>query len=371
VWALREVSFEVSPGSVTGVIGRNGAGKSTLLKVLSRITRPTTGRAELRGRMASLLEIGTGFHSELTGRRNVYLNGAILGMPRRLIARNFDAIVAFADVERFIDTPVKFYSTGMYLRLAFAVAAHLDAEIVAVDEVLAVGDLLFQKKCLGKMAEIARDGRTVLLVSHNMAAVQAMAEEVLVLERGRLVHRGPAAAAVAAFMAELEGDDGAAATSDLRALHRTVPGEAGFAEGWLDGRPLGGRHTALAGDDLAVELVLELPEARRGCFVGVNLDDEFGVRVASVHSRWQVPRFDLGAGPHRVRCRMKALPLVPGHYHLGLELWAGPERLDALERVAALHVLERDLAGTGETPRRDHGYLWPPAEWTVTPMTPR
>ena len=371
VWALRDVSFEVAPGSVTGIIGRNGAGKSTLLKVLSRITRPTTGRAELRGRMASLLEIGTGFHSELTGRRNVFLSGALLGMTRRQITRNFDAIVAFADVERFIDTPVKFYSTGMYLRLAFAVAAHLDAEIVAVDEVLAVGDLVFQRKCLGKMTEIAHDGRTVLLVSHNMAAVQALADDVLVFDRGRLVHRGAAAATVAAFMADLEGADGGALTSDLRPLHRALRGEGGLAEGWLDGRPLVGRHTALAGDDLAIELTLDLPEARRACFVGINVEDEFGVRVCSVHSRWHVPRFDLTAGRHRAQCRVKGLPLVPGHYHLGLELWAGQERLDALDRVAALHVLERDLHGTGETPRRDHGYLWPSADWSVTPVIPR
>ncbi|MGH6693114.1 MAG: ABC transporter ATP-binding protein, partial [Gammaproteobacteria bacterium] len=205
VWALRDVSFELAAGSVTGIIGQNGAGKSTLLKILSRITRPTTGRAEIRGRMVSLLEIGMGFHSELTGRRNVFLNGAILGMTRREIARNFDAIVAFADVERFIDTPVKFYSTGMYLRLAFAVAAHLEAEVVAVDEVLAVGDLLFQRKCLGKMSEIAHDGRTVLLVSHNMAAMQAMADEVLVLDRGRLAYRGAPAPAVATFIDQLLG----------------------------------------------------------------------------------------------------------------------------------------------------------------------
>jgi lipopolysaccharide transport system ATP-binding protein len=368
VWALRDVSFEVAPGRVTGIIGRNGAGKSTLLKILSRITRPTTGHARLGGRMVSLLEIGTGFHSELTGRRNVFLSGAILGMTRREIARNFDAIVAFADVEPFIDTPVKFYSTGMYLRLAFAVAAHLEAEIVAVDEVLAVGDVVFQRKCLGKMTEIAHDGRTVLLVSHHMAAVQSMADEVLVLDRGRLAYRGAPAAAIATYLAELEGADAGTITSDLTALHRSVRGAGGFVEGWLGRRPLVARHPVLAGDDLVLELTLELTEARRGCFVGVNIDDEFGVRVGSVHSRWHVPRFDLGPGRHRVQCRVKRPPLVPGHYALGLELSAGHERLDTLERVATLHVLEHDLFATGETPHRDHGYLWPAAEWTVTPV---
>ncbi|MGC8669458.1 MAG: ABC transporter ATP-binding protein, partial [Chthonomonadales bacterium] len=174
IWALKDVSFEVQPGEVVGIIGRNGAGKSTLLKILSQITEPTEGRVEMRGRVASLLEVGTGFHPELTGRENIYLNGAILGMTRREIDRKFDEIVDFSGVERFIDTPVKRYSSGMYLRLAFAVAAHLDPEILIVDEVLAVGDAAFQKKCLGRMGEVARSGRTVLFVSHNMAAVKAL-----------------------------------------------------------------------------------------------------------------------------------------------------------------------------------------------------
>jgi lipopolysaccharide transport system ATP-binding protein len=231
-----------------------------------------------------------------------------------------------------------------------------------------VGDLVFQRKCLGKMTEIAHDGRTVLLVSHNMAAVQSMADEVLVLDRGRLAYRGAPAAAIASYVADLDAAEAGAPTSDLRSLHRSVAGAAAFVEGWLGGRPLAGRHTARAGTDLVLELTLELPEARRGCFVGVNIDDEFGVRVCSVHSRWHVPRFDLGPGRHRVQCRVHRPPLVPGHYALGLELTAGHERLDALDRVASLHVLEHDLFGTGETPHRDHGYLWSSADWTVTPV---
>src|SRR5687767_1731426 len=178
-WALRDVSFDVSGGEVVGIIGRNGAGKSTLLKILSRITEPTAGRIETRGRVASLLEVGTGFHSELTGRENIYLNGAILGMSRREIDRKFDEIVAFAEVERFIDTPVKRYSSGMHMRLAFSVAAHLEPEILMVDEVLAVGDAAFQKKCLGKMGEVAGEGRTVLFVSHNMPAVSTLCSRAL------------------------------------------------------------------------------------------------------------------------------------------------------------------------------------------------
>lgn len=186
IWALREVSFEVKPGEVVGIIGRNGAGKSTLLRILSRITHPTEGSAVLRGRVASLLEVGTGFHPELTGRENVFLNGAILGMKRHEIQATFDEIVAFAEVEKFIDTPVKHYSSGMYLRLAFAVAAHLEPEILLVDEVLAVGDVVFQKKCLGRMKDIARDGRTVLFVSHNLVALQTLCRRVLWFQEGRL-----------------------------------------------------------------------------------------------------------------------------------------------------------------------------------------
>ncbi|HKQ06564.1 MAG TPA: ABC transporter ATP-binding protein [Blastocatellia bacterium] len=186
IWALKDVSFVVEPGEVVGIIGHNGAGKSTLLKILSRITQPTSGTAQIRGRVASLLEVGTGFHAELTGRENIYLNGAILGMARREIQQNFDAIVAFAEVERFIDTPVKRYSSGMYLRLAFAVAAHLQPEILLVDEVLAVGDAAFQKKCLGKMGDVAREGRTVLFISHNLSAVRALCPHTILLDRGRI-----------------------------------------------------------------------------------------------------------------------------------------------------------------------------------------
>lgn len=201
IWALKDVSFEVRQGQVLGVIGRNGAGKSTLLKVLSRVTDPTEGYAEIHGRVGSLLEVGTGFHPELTGRENIYLNGAILGMKRGEIERKFDEIVAFAEVEKFIDTPVKRYSSGMYLRLAFAVAAHLDPEILVVDEVLAVGDAEFQRKCLGKMSDVARQGRTVLFVSHNMSAILRLTEEALVIEKGSLTLRAPTARAVDYYLA--------------------------------------------------------------------------------------------------------------------------------------------------------------------------
>ncbi len=200
IWALKDISFDVQQGQVLGVIGRNGAGKSTLLKIFSRVTEPSAGEVKIRGRVGSLLEVGTGFHPELTGRENTLLNGAILGMHRSEIERKFDEIVDFSGVEKFIDTPVKRYSSGMYLRLAFAVAAHLEPEILVVDEVLAVGDAEFQRKCLGKMSDVAQEGRTVLFVSHNMSAILRLTEEAIVLDRGQLVMRAPTVEAVDHYM---------------------------------------------------------------------------------------------------------------------------------------------------------------------------
>ncbi len=201
-WALRDISFEIQPGEVVGIIGRNGAGKSTLLKILSRITEPTRGGVEIRGRVSSLLEVGTGFHPELTGRENIFLNGAILGMSHREIQSKFDEIVAFAEIEKFLDTPVKHYSSGMYVRLAFAVAANLEPDILVVDEVLAVGDVQFQKKCLGKMEQVSRGGRTILLVSHNLLAIQSLCSRTLHLEQGQIVAFGPTKAVVGRYLSE-------------------------------------------------------------------------------------------------------------------------------------------------------------------------
>jgi lipopolysaccharide transport system ATP-binding protein len=222
-WALKDVSFEVKQGEVVGIIGRNGAGKSTLLKVLSRITEPTAGRVTLGGRVASLLEVGTGFHPELTGRENVFLNGAILGMTRAEIARKFDEIVAFAEIERFLDTPVKRYSSGMYVRLAFAVAAHLEPEILIVDEVLAVGDAEFQRKCLGKMHEVSKGGRTVLFVSHNMAAVGALTTRAIVLDSGKVMFDGISSAAIEHYV-QLGNRTRAVKSSLGRGIHTSISG---------------------------------------------------------------------------------------------------------------------------------------------------
>jgi lipopolysaccharide transport system ATP-binding protein len=215
IWALKDVSFEIKRGEVVGIIGRNGAGKSTLLKILSRITDPTSGFADIRGRVGSLLEVGTGFHDELTGRENVYLNGAILGMKRSEIEAKFDEIVAFSEVARFIDTPVKHYSSGMYLRLAFAVAAHLEPEILLVDEVLAVGDAVFQKKCLSKMEDVGQEGRTVLFVSHNMPAITRLCERTILLDEGRVVQDGPSHQVVSTYLSSGLGTAAAREWPDL------------------------------------------------------------------------------------------------------------------------------------------------------------
>lgn len=240
IWALNDVSFQVAPGEVIGIIGRNGAGKSTLLKILSRITEPTTGRVQLFGRVGSLLEVGTGFHPELTGRENIFLNGAILGMGRAEIKNKFDEIVAFAELETFLDTPVKRYSSGMYMRLAFAVASHLEPEILIIDEVLAVGDVAFQKKCLGKIGDVAHDGRTVVFVSHNMMAIQSLCRRALWLDRGRIVDDGMAGQVTSNYLSkasrgntlreEVWSDIHTAAGNDSVRLHRIqITPESGVA----------------------------------------------------------------------------------------------------------------------------------------------
>lgn len=238
LWALRDINFQLKQGEVLGVIGRNGAGKSTLLKILSKVTGPTTGQIKIKGRIASLLEVGTGFHPELTGRENIYLNGAILGMSRDEISRKFDEIIAFSEVEKFVDTPVKRYSSGMYVRLAFAVAAHLDPEIMVVDEVLAVGDAAFQRKCLGKLSENAGEGRTVLFVSHNMAAINRLCSRAILLERGRLIDDGSATEITAKYLSGAAEEDGtrswaeneAPGTNQVRLLGMSLYTEDGVSK---------------------------------------------------------------------------------------------------------------------------------------------
>jgi lipopolysaccharide transport system ATP-binding protein len=322
-WALRDISFDVERGTVLGLIGRNGAGKSTLLKVLSRITEPTTGRVDLRGRVASLLEVGTGFHPELTGRENIYLNGTILGMRKREVDSKFDEIVAFAEIERFVDTPVKRYSSGMYVRLAFAVAAHLEPEILLVDEVLAVGDAAFQDRCLGKVEEVARGGRTVLFVSHNMAAVQRLCRECLLLAGGRLATRGPTATVVADYLRSVRESR---QPGQFAPVARSGTGWARVADVRLvdeQGVPVGDRP---ADADLVFEVDLRLVDAGqrgaslRGLVLELVLVTELGEPLMSLMNV-DDPVLDLPAsGECRVRVRLPGPTLVPGRYRLDIFL---------------------------------------------------
>ena len=328
IWALRDVSFEVKRGDVVGVVGRNGAGKSTLLKLLSQITEPTTGEVEIRGRVGSLLEVGTGFHPELTGRENVYLNGAILGMARAEIRAKFDEIVAFAEVEAFLDTPVKRYSSGMYMRLAFAVAAHLEPEILVVDEVLAVGDAAFQKKCLGKMKDVSRQGRTVLFVSHNMHAVNALCSRGLVLHQGRVAFDGTAAGSVARYL-----DQGAsAADSDARPEARPGSGEWRFTSA--------AATRAVFEPAEPKEFTFEATPARPGAgpaYLSGHLVNEQGAVLTQCDSRL-VGVWVSGAGPVGGRFRIDGLWLKPGRYTLDLFLCSPAGIIDLFERAVAFEV---------------------------------
>ena len=317
LWALKDVSFEIRPGQAVGIIGRNGAGKSTLLKILSRITEPTEGWAEVRGRVGALLEVGTGFHPELSGRENIFLNGAILGMRRAEIARKFDQIVAFAEVERFLDTPVKHYSSGMYVRLAFAVAAHLEPEILVVDEVLAVGDAAFQKKCLGKMGEVAHGGRTVLLVSHNMGAIRTLTDQTMWLEQGRVKQIGPSHEVVSAYLTHVDGSGGqgsfdAAYLRANRARHPKYVGQMLVERVELrdaSGRVSGGHFE---GAELSMDVTVSVSAPVSACSFYVFVRTAEGQLVSVL--RPPAREGELAPGAYRVGLRWSLQPLLPGRY---------------------------------------------------------
>jgi lipopolysaccharide transport system ATP-binding protein len=357
-WALRDVSFEVKRGEVVGIIGRNGAGKSTLLKILSRITEPTTGRVRLRGRVASLLEVGTGFHPELTGRENVFLNGAILGMSRAEIRKKFDEIVAFAEVEKFLDTPVKRYSSGMYVRLAFAVAAHLEPEILIVDEVLAVGDAEFQKKCLGKMKDVASGGRTVLFVSHNMAAVSSLCSRGIVIKNGFITLDGPAHNCIEFYLTPNSGD---MQHSLAHRKDRTGSGRFQFTGVRF---LIGGSDvmTAQTGSDFEIELLFEAAEAFRAenLRFGISLVTMTGVEFLSFDSA-ATAQVNSCFVPQsgKVRLRIPSLPVKTGNYRGWLYAAINGVVADRVEDAFEIEVLG------GQYPKM--GFFDVRHEWTVEP----
>jgi lipopolysaccharide transport system ATP-binding protein len=352
IWALRDISLEVKRGEVVGIIGRNGAGKTTLLKILSRITEPTEGWADIYGRVGSLLEVGTGFHPELTGRENVYLNGAILGMRREEIDKKFDEIVTFAEVEKFVDTPVKHYSSGMYVRLAFAVAAHLEPEILLVDEVLAVGDIGFQRKCLGKMEDVSSGGRTVLFVSHNMAMVEALCSRAVLLQDGKIALEGPTPAVVAEYMNVIR----TSGSIDLRErVDRKGTGEIQFCEvGFLNGdnQPI---EQVASGQDCM--LYLDYESMERSSYSGVTFSASFltrGVHLFSVSTRFSGQDFDRLPPTGRILCRIPRLPLAPGSYQFNLMCRLRGAVADWVVDVGELVVSEGDFFGTGRLPPKSH-----------------
>jgi len=319
IWALKDVSFEVLPGEVVGIIGRNGAGKSTLLKILSRITEPTTGSVKLYGRVASLLEVGTGFHPELTGRENIYLNGAILGMARREIERKFDEIVSFAEVEKFIDTPVKRYSSGMYLRLAFAVAAHLDPEILMVDEVLAVGDASFQKKCLGKMGEVAHKGRTVLFVSHNMSAVNALCPKSILLHQGQVSTTGTSTDVISQYGQLSAARPEATVDFSMRTVERY--GAKKFAT-WnsiilknSQGKPT---SNLCMGESASFLLDLDIREPSDDFEIGVAINNLQDVSLHYLVSGWEGFSSIPSRGSHQIEVGLPYVYLFPGDYQVNI-----------------------------------------------------
>jgi lipopolysaccharide transport system ATP-binding protein len=363
-WALRNLSFDVPRGEVLGIIGRNGAGKSTLLKLLSRITEPTLGRIRIFGRVSSLLEVGTGFHPELTGRENVFLNGAILGMSRGEIQRKFDEIVAFAEVEKFIDTQVKFYSSGMYLRLAFSVAAHLEPDILIVDEVLAVGDASFQRKCLGKLHDITSSQRTVIFVSHQMAAVESLCSEVMVLERGAKVFYGKTNEGIARYLQSVEdvltekalGDrTDRSGTNRVRLTHFHVEDERG--------NPLA---VAMSGQTIDLVLSFEAAADARLVDVGLSISDEGDRLLTVIYAGYAEQVFPTVPRQGQFRCRIAKLPLTPKRYFIGARVIENGVEADwPANGIGFLDVEGGDFYGTGSAGFGSAAVFFQDAAWQV------
>lgn len=361
-WALRGLSFQVRPGCVLGLVGHNGAGKSTLLKILARITRPTEGTAELHGRVGSLLEVGTGFHPELTGRENIFLNGSILGMTRKEVRAKFADIVDFAGVGEFLNLPVKRYSSGMYVRLAFAVAAHLDTEILLIDEVLAVGDAEFQRRCLERIRELCNGGRTIIFVSHNLTAVQNLCDDALLIERGQATMRGGPEQVVQQYMQRIATSVGGEV--DLREHQSRYKGSTPMIQS-LRIRDGDGEITdqVPCGSPLTIEMEIDPPADTGGLQFFAQFDDQLGQRLFSVSSEFD-PNMPLVNGMARVECIIDDLALAPGRYILSLGAWGGGRYpYDSLVHCFAFDVIESDYFGNGRMPPASYGAVLKRSRW--------
>ncbi len=363
IWAVKDVNISIKQGEAVGIIGRNGAGKSTLLKILSRVTAPTEGVIKVNGRIASLLEVGTGFHSQLTGRENIYLNGAINGMTRDEVKRKMDEIVAFSGVEQFIDTPVKRYSSGMYIRLAFSVAAHLDPDILVVDEVLAVGDTEFQKKCLGKMNDVVGQGRTVLFVSHNMAAVQALCQRGIVLQRGSMIFSGTQNEAIRNYVDSVNKPD--VFLSDLSL--RPGSGQIRITNAYLkdaEGHPL---NAAQSGQEIFVCLRYKANKNYTGGAVktGIIVYDQQGIAIFTHASIIQGLEFRKVPEEGVFICRIPRLPLPASNYFVECSVKVDNEYSDRVENVMNLEVIHGDFFGTGFFPGERQTMCLVDGEWSL------
>lgn len=359
IWALKEVSFEVRKGEVVGVIGKNGAGKSTLLKILSRITEPTAGEANLYGRVGSLLEVGTGFHLELTGRENIYLNGAIIGMKRREIVRKFDEIVAFSELDKFVDTPVKHYSSGMYMRLAFAVAAHLETEIMLVDEVLAVGDAAFQAKCLGKMNEVAQAGKTVLFVSHNMAAIKSFCSRVFLVENGRLLPESSPEVVINKYLST-------GTTPYNWAASRQSKGPVKFEQLKILNSLKNETGSVRSGDPVTFQLKYksERQISSKALVFHIFCISPLIGRIFTCSTRFasKIEKLPLSGA---IECVVPKLPLRAGSYHFQIVAKVDEVISDLIENAAHLDVAEGDFFGTGKNPPHNEAIFLVEQEWKL------
>lgn len=368
-WALRDISFSVTPGEVIGIIGRNGAGKSTLLKILARITEPSEGHAEIHGRVRALLEVGTGFHPELTGRENIFLNGAILGMPKAEIKRKFDEIVAFSEIEQFLDTPVKRYSSGMFVRLAFSVAAHLEPEILIIDEVLSVGDVSFQRKCLGKIGEVSRGGRTVVFVTHNMASALHHCKRGILLEKGRAIVMGDIQHVVDTYLSNAASThaDGHSPVIDLRNAPGRRPGCPLVADKLElftgDGTPLVGPLAVGAALRARISFHLDTPTENLEVLLGFS--DLYGQRIFSAFTNYEPTwQRSVPAGQYCAECEIPSLTLIPGEYRISVVVDGEREASDdVIDDAARFTVVESDYYGTGKLPRR--GVCVMPQRWVL------